>query len=119
MILIADDHIDTAIFLKRAMERHGLSAEVAHDGQQVLDCLHRFTPDAIILDCMMPKHDGYSILRHMMANAAWKAVPVIMYSALFESDCERRAMQMGAKAFLVKGAVDVGSIVDTVRRFLV
>src|SRR3954469_12440811 len=117
MILIADDHIDTSLFLKRVMERHGFTVELAHDGQQVLDCLARFKPEAMILDAMMPKHDGFSVLRHMIANDDWRTIPVIMYSAHVESECEQRALQLGAKAYMVKGAVDVKQIVDTVREF--
>lgn len=117
MILIADDHVDTALFLKRLLERHGFTAQVVHDGEQVLSSLRAARPALIILDAMMPKHDGFSVLRHMIANATWRTIPVIMYSAHFESEREQQALQLGAKAFLVKGAVDVAHIVAAVRRF--
>jgi DNA-binding response OmpR family regulator len=110
MILIAEDHPDTAVFLKRALERKGYQAEIAEDGAEALKVLEKVTPQLLILDLMMPRISGLQLLELMQGNAQWKQIPVVIYSAGFEQRQQQAAMDLGAKAYLVKGAVDLNGI---------
>ena len=116
MILIAEDHPDTAVFLKRALERKGYQAEIVEDGAEVLKLLSKVTPQLLILDMMMPRLSGLEVLQRMHADAHWKQIPVVVYSAGFERHQQQAAMDLGAKAYLVKGAVDLEGIFSVVEK---
>ncbi|MGB7161060.1 MAG: response regulator [Tepidisphaeraceae bacterium] len=108
MILVVDDHPDTAELLVRLLRRSGLeaaSAGRAHDALEYLRGDSRPLPSLIILDVTMPDMDGIACLRAIRAEPKWADVPVIMYTADFGLERMHEALRMGAVGYVVKGVM--------------
>ncbi|MBI4368911.1 MAG: response regulator [Elusimicrobia bacterium] len=77
-ILIVDDEPDVRFVLRTALERAGYSIDEAKDGLEALAKIAQALPDAILLDVMMPKMDGFSVHQKLKENPAWASVPVVI-----------------------------------------
>ena len=114
MILVVDDHEDTAQFLCRLLGRRGYPTHCAADGYEALAFLAAETPRLIILDVQMPGMTGLELLERMGEEDRLRGIPVIVYSAAHEKNQSDLAMKLGAKAYLIKGAVGVPEILKLV-----
>ena len=98
-ILVADDNRQIAAVIMEYLKKEGHTAHYAGDGQQALDMFKQLKPDAVLLDVMMPKLDGFAVCREIRRISA---VPVIMVTARGE-DFERiMGLDIGADDYLVK-----------------
>ena len=101
-ILVVDDNAGNRDILKRHLERQGYNLTLASNGVQALQVLSGGSFDLVLLDVIMPELDGFSVLQQMKASAALNTTPVIMISALDESQSVIRCIQMGAEDYLMK-----------------
>lgn len=76
--LVVDDEPRCAALLKRVVERCGLRAEVARDGEGALDMMRARRPDVVLLDMLLPVMDGDEVLATMRADPDLRDVPVII-----------------------------------------
>ena len=98
-ILIADDEQEIRNLLRLYLENEQYEVLEATDGQQALDMLHRSKVDLCILDIMMPKLDGYAVLRDLRG---WSNIPVMILSAK-DADSEKiLGLNLGADDYLAK-----------------
>ncbi len=98
-ILVADDHRQIATVLEEYLKKEGHTPILAADGEEALDLFRRMKPDAVLLDVMMPKLDGFAVCREIRRTSA---VPVIMVTARGE-DFERiMGLDIGADDYIVK-----------------
>ena len=99
MILIIEDEVRIANWVKVFFEEEGFSAEVAHDGQTGLDLAQALDPDLIVLDLMLPRLDGMEVCRILRRESD---VPIIMLTAR-EAHSERiKGLESGADDYVVK-----------------
>ena len=117
MILIVDDHLDTAKLLARLLKTRGHDAMAVGSGPQGLSLLPTLNPDLVILDQRMPEMDGLSVLREMRADTASRHIPVIFYSADANPEDAAKARRLGAQDYFVKGSTPFEDICSTVARF--
>jgi DNA-binding response OmpR family regulator len=101
-ILICDDDPLLVDLLEYRLTSRGYSVVVAEDGGKALRRLQEMTPDAILLDAMMPVIDGYEVLRQIRENPAWARIPVIMLTARKQEQDIVAALELGANDYLVK-----------------
>ena len=101
-ILVVDDLEPNRDLLARRVRRLGHEAVEARDGREALAELRRCPCDVMLLDITMPVMDGYETLREMKADPALAAVPVIMVSAIDETDSVVRCIELGADDYLPK-----------------
>ncbi|WP_457554157.1 response regulator transcription factor [Desulfobacula sp.] len=99
-ILIVDDEQILLDQLRQAFEGQRYMVETALDGEQALDKLFDAPFDLIILDIMLPKQDGLSVLREI--RQAGMSTPVIMLTAKVESDDKIAGLDLGADDYLSK-----------------
>jgi len=83
-ILIAEDEAFTAMALVDLLEGHGHTVRDAADGAQAIDLLERFDADVIVTDLMMPRMDGYALIRHVRARPG-PAIPIILITGVPQS----------------------------------
>ena len=114
MVLIIDDNLDTASALARLLKRREQDAVAVDSGPAALELLETMRPSVIVLDVMMPRMDGLEVLKHLRGTPVLKDVPVIIFSADFRIETARRAAELGAKAYLVKGTVEWKHLCDTI-----
>ena len=75
-LLIAEDELSLAKALCTILEKNGYSAEMVHDGEVALEYLESGVYDGLILDVMMPKKDGFTVLKELRASG--NRIPVLI-----------------------------------------
>jgi len=117
-ILLAEDDR----FLRKAAEatlkRHGFSVVTASDGEEALRLAQAELPDLILLDLIMPKIQGFEVLRTLKANPPTAAIPVIIISNLGQAHDVQQALEAGAAAYLVKANLSLQDLVKQVEAAL-
>jgi CheY-like chemotaxis protein len=101
MIIVAEDHEDIRLVLKRALERAGHQVIVAEDGEAALDAVRRHRPEVVVTDVDLPRMTGLELCRAIRADADLRHIPVVLASgSLLPGDA--RAIEAGASATLLK-----------------
>ncbi|MBQ6900892.1 MAG: response regulator transcription factor [Firmicutes bacterium] len=99
-ILIAEDQKDLNKILVKKLTAEGYSVDNCFDGQEALDFLDMASYDGVILDIMMPKLDGLSVIKHMRAKG--DHTPVLFLTARDSIDDKVTGLDLGANDYLVK-----------------
>jgi len=99
-ILVIEDHADLAFGLETALENEGFGVEVAADGSAGLDRAWVGGFDLIILDLMLPKLDGYRVLRALRGDGS--EVPILVLTARGEEANKVQAFTLGADDYVTK-----------------
>lgn len=81
-IMVVDDEYEVADIVKKMLESEGYEVITANGGEECLEKLEKERPDLILLDIMMPGMDGWTTLKKIKSNEAWKSIPVSMLTAL-------------------------------------
>lgn len=115
LVLIIEDDPDQRRLLERMLQGLGWRVAIAHDGENGLAVAESSSPDAIVLDVMMPRLNGYQTCRRLKANPATAGIPVVMCTMKDQPADEFWATEVGADAFLGK-PVDVSRLVQTLDR---
>jgi signal transduction histidine kinase/DNA-binding response OmpR family regulator len=97
--LVVDDDESTRHLLRVELEAHGFSVLEAADGRAGIELARLHKPDAIILDILMPRLDGWSALRALKESAETRQIPVLMHSVV---DSRALGISLGAFDYLVK-----------------
>ncbi len=102
-VLIIDDDADDRLLLREYLQGHGFAVAEAINGEDGLCQALAFQPDAILSDVLMPKMDGLQFLRHLKQDAALRHIHVILYTAKFTGEDEKKfAESLGACAYIVR-----------------
>ena len=101
-VLIIDDEPSIVISLEFLLKRAGLEVQVARDGEEGLAKLRELRPDAVVLDVMMPKLDGFEVLKAVRADPAIADIPVLMLTAKAREAEQQRGLTLGANAYMAK-----------------
>lgn len=117
LILICDDDPLLVELLEYRLAARGFATAVAIDGAEALARATELHPDAILLDAMMPVHDGYEVLRRLREDAATKDVPVIMLTARRQERDIVGALELGANDYMVKPFIPEELITRLTRLF--
>ncbi|HCO04298.1 MAG TPA: DNA-binding response regulator [Actinobacteria bacterium] len=99
-ILIVEDEVKMARAIRRGLEHEGWTADVAPDGDEGLARASNETYDAVVLDVMLPRRDGFAVCEALRARGRW--VPVLMLTARDAVDDRIRGLDVGADDYLVK-----------------
>ncbi|MGY3342690.1 ATP-binding protein [Bradyrhizobium sp. USDA 4459] len=101
-VLLVDDNADMRAYVLRLLEAQGYAVDQAGDGEMALSLARKLRPDLILSDVMMPKLDGFGLLRAIRAEPALEDVPVIMLSARAGEEAKVEGLESGADDYLIK-----------------
>ncbi len=99
-ILLAEDECDLNMIITRKLTSDGYSVDSCFDGREAIDYIEAADYDAVILDIMMPKVDGFGVLRYLRQNG--RQVPVLFLTAKDSVSDKVRGLDSGADDYLVK-----------------
>ncbi|MEK8051066.1 response regulator transcription factor [Ideonella sp. DXS22W] len=102
VILLVDDQPETLGALAQALEADGTTVLVAHSGEAALQRLDLVTPDAILMDALMPGLSGFETCRAIKAHPAWQHIPVIFMTGLSETTHIVAGFEAGGVDYVVK-----------------
>jgi DNA-binding response OmpR family regulator len=117
-ILIVEDEEILAKVLEEKFTKENFSVEIAKDGEVAMSLVKSFKPDLILLDIVLPKKDGLTVLQELKADAEFSAIPVIMTSNLGEDEKIKLALKLGAVDYLVKTEHPINEVVDQAKKYL-
>ncbi len=98
-ILIVDDDKNICEVIKLYLQKEGYKVTLAYDGQAGIEAFERNTPALVVLDIMMPRKDGWEVLKQIRKTSA---VPVIMLTAKGETFDKVLGLELGADDYIVK-----------------
>jgi CheY-like chemotaxis protein len=101
-ILVVDDNRITTKLLRRYLEANDYEATEAYDGIDCLEKVEERFPDAVVLDVMMPRLDGYETVKKLKAQEHTKHIPVVIVTALNDVANQIKSIEAGADDFLSK-----------------
>jgi signal transduction histidine kinase len=101
-VLIVDDDEQNLVLLSAKLEKEGYEIEKARNGFQALEKTDSFKPDIILLDVMMPRMDGYEVLRRLKAGEETRYVPVVMLTGKAEVEDKVIGFEGGAEDYIKK-----------------
>ena len=81
-VLVVDDEPDFVAVVRRNLEKEGFEVDEAYSGEEGLKRVQAATPDAIVLDVMMPEKDGYAVCAELKADQRYTDIPVILLTAV-------------------------------------
>ena len=109
-ILIVEDEKPMARSLELKLNNSGFETVIASDGEAALENLKKQKFDLVLLDLMIPKIDGFGVIKAMKENG--DKTPVIVASNLGQEDDAQKAKTLGAKWYFVKSDTPINKIVD-------
>ena len=99
-LLLAEDERDLSSAIVRILKYNKYDVDAVYDGEEALDYMKYNNYDGIILDVMMPKKDGFAVVRELRAQG--NQVPVLMLTARAETDDKVTGLDAGADDYLTK-----------------
>lgn len=98
-VLIVDDDTNICELLRLYLEKEGYSTVIANDGEEAVEAFKNNSPDIILLDVMLPKHDGWQVCREIRKTSQ---VPIIMLTAKGETFDKVFGLELGADDYVTK-----------------
>ena len=117
-ILLIEDEEMLANMYETKFKNEGFNIKKALDGETGLKMALEDKPDIILLDIIMPKLDGFSVLRSLKDSVKTKDVPVILLTNLGQDEDVKKGTAMGAAGYLVKANLTPAEVVDKVKDYL-
>lgn len=114
-ILIVENEEDLSEALSAVLTQEGFEVFVAEDGEKGLhDALHH-KPDMIILDLMLPKMDGLTVLKNLREDTWGCDVPIIVMTAFDDPEKVVKVARYGVSDYIVKTNITLAKVVEKVR----
>lgn len=115
-ILIIEDEKDLAEALREKLTAAQFEVVCAFDGKEGINYLEEYQFDLVLLDVIMPKMDGFEVLKKIKKMNS--TIPVVILSNLSQPEDEKRALDMGAKAFFLKSNTPLSKVIEYIAPLL-
>jgi PAS domain S-box-containing protein len=117
-VLIVDDRPANRLYLRQVLVSAGHEVVEAGDGEQALARVRQAMPQLLITDLLMPVMDGYTLVRHLRADPATAAMPVMFYTATYRGTDAHRLAQACGVAIVLPKPTDPPTLLAAVNRLL-
>lgn len=117
VVIIEDDSYISDMY-RIKLESENFEVVIAEDGVIGLKKLETYKPDVILLDVVMPKVDGFSVLKAIKNNNDIKNIPVVMLTNLGQKDNVERGFELGASGYIIKAHFTPSEVVKKVKEIL-
>lgn len=113
IVIVDDQPVLTSIYRSK-FSAEGFHVDVAADGEAALEVIQREQPDVVLLDLMLPKINGIDVLKRLRARAAFKTLPIFVFSSSGQPKMVEQAWAAGASNVLSKASTSPKQLVETV-----
>ena len=117
-VLIVEDDTFLSNIYKTKFDMEGFGVITADDGEAGLAMAKSKKPDIILLDILLPKMDGFTVLKELKADKETQNIPVILLTNLGQKDDVIKGLEMGAADYLIKAHFKPSETVAKVRKIL-
>lgn len=119
VVLIVDDDTTLSDMYGEMIKSTGALVTHAVDGAEAIKKATDDLPNFILLDLMLPKINGFDVLKMLKANELTKNIPVLVFSALNEEDKRKESLSLGAVDYAAKSEVLPGDLIEKIKKYIV
>jgi DNA-binding response OmpR family regulator len=101
-VLLVEDEKNIILGVRTCLDAVGYQVEIVEDGEEALTAVSKEHPDLILLDLLLPKVDGFEVLKVLKGNPATSSIPIIVLTAKAEEEDRQRALDLGADNYMTK-----------------
>jgi two-component system phosphate regulon response regulator PhoB len=101
-ILLIEDEDDVADLVRYHLKKAKFRVIQAMDGAEGLEMVRQERPDAIVLDVMLPKMNGFEVAKKLKSDLTTESIPILILSAKGESESRIKGLELGAEDYLPK-----------------
>lgn len=116
-VLVVEDEPNIIISLQFLMKQAGYVVRIAEDGKKAIDEISLYAPDVILLDLMLPEHDGFTVCEKVRANPDWASTKILVLSAKNRDFDRDKVLALGADDFINK-PFSTKDLTDRVKKLL-
>jgi len=117
-ILVIEDEATLQKALTEVLEQADYEVLSALDGEQGWNLAASEKPDLILLDIILPKIDGFEVLRRLKGDEGTKQIPVVLLTNLSDLNDIQKALDLGANSYLVKADFHLDDVLKKVEQML-
>jgi len=114
ILLVEDDEFLAELYATK-LNLEGFEVHLASDGEKGLKLLKEKKPDLVLLDIIMPKMDGFEVLKMIKADKTIKDTPVILLTNLSQKDEVKKGLELGAVDYLIKAHFMPSEVVKKIK----
>ena len=101
-VMVVEDDEAASMFMAEVLEMDGYEAIVVNDSSKAIEMANSTLPQCFLLDLMMPPPDGFKLCRMLRADPNFRRTPILIVTALDDTDSRIVAIGAGANDYLVK-----------------
>lgn len=116
-ILIAEDEEILLNVLKDRFEAEDWEVSTAKDGEEAIEAIKKHNFDLVLLDLLMPKKDGFEVLKEIKGDPEFKNLPIIVLSNLGSDDDIKKALSLGANDYFVKTQHPMSEVIEKSKKY--
>jgi DNA-binding response OmpR family regulator len=117
VLVVEDEELLLDLYVTK-LRQCGYDVVKAHNGRQGITLAANELPRLILMDILMPKVDGYEMLRNLKQSSKTKNIPVIIFSNLSQREEVEKGLQLGAKDFIIKTSLTPTELAIKVKEYL-
>ena|SRR3990167_4323902 len=117
ILLVEDDEFLAELYATK-LNLEGFEVSLAADGEKGLKSAKEKKPDLILLDIVLPKMDGFEVLRQLKLDKNVKSVPVILLTNLSQKDEVNRGLSLGADDYLIKAHFMPSEVIKKIKQVI-
>lgn len=117
-ILFVEDEASLQVAVGQSLKKAGFEVDIAGDGEQALNFIKQSSYDLVILDIILPKIDGFEVLKEIKSMPDKKDIPVLILTNLETSNDVQKALELGATNYLVKANYSLEQMLEKINEML-
>lgn len=117
-ILIIEDDSYISDMYRIKLENSGYEVIIAGDGIEGFKALEKQKPNVVLLDIVMPKIDGFNVLKMIKNDSNYKDIPVILLTNLGQEENVKRGFELGAVSYIIKAHFTPSEVVEKIKSVL-
>lgn len=116
-VMVVEDDVGASTFIAEVLKMGGYEAVVVNDSSRAMDIAKSTLPSVILLDLMMPPPDGFKLCKMLRADPVFRETPILIVTALDNTDSKIVAIGAGANDYLVK-PFQIDDLLEKVKHLL-
>ena len=113
-VLVADDDENFLNLMGQYLSEESMNYRLAKDGVDALELMKKKKPDLVILDIMMPKKDGFTVIDEIQKNSEWKGIPIIVVTAKDLTNKEKEQLQERTNMVIQKSGTHIENVMEMI-----
>lgn len=117
IVLVEDDKFLSKMYQSK-LSMEGMEVKAAYDGEEGIEMVKKEKPDIVLLDIVLPKIEGWDVLKAIKDDLETKDIPVIILSNLGQEDDVRKGQSYGAADYLIKAHFVPREVIEKIKSVL-